>query len=305
MFVAAARVELHVHGSQSLKQKRGVISSIKKRVRNEFNVSVAEVGGQDTWQVAVLGLAAVSEEAQDARVRLERQDAKASLPREALYWHYPHYSNQVSKPGAAIRAGEWKLIEFYEDGRRELFNVGKNAGEGQNMIADQPAIAKELGDKLDAWRKEVGAQMMTENPNYTPGPQDKQGVITLHARHASVHGIMLRYEPLPHKDTLGYWVRADDWASFEFTVTTPGKFEIEALQGCGKGSGGSEVNFGVGEQVVKMVVEDTGHFQNFKPRVIGQITIEKAGRYTLTVKPQKKPGVAVMDLRAVTLKPVK
>jgi uncharacterized protein YlxP (DUF503 family) len=72
MFVAAARVELHVHGSQSLKQKRGVISSIKQRVRNEFNVSIAEVGGQDTWQVAVLGLAAVSEEAQEARVRLER-----------------------------------------------------------------------------------------------------------------------------------------------------------------------------------------------------------------------------------------
>lgn len=72
MFVAAARVELHVHGSQSLKQKRGVLSSIKQRVRNEFNVSIAEVGGQDTWQVAVLGLAAVSEEAQDARVRLER-----------------------------------------------------------------------------------------------------------------------------------------------------------------------------------------------------------------------------------------
>ena len=72
MFVAAARVELHVHGSQSLKQKRGVLQSIKQRVRNEFNVSVAEVGGQDTWQVAVLGLAAVSEEAQDARVRLEK-----------------------------------------------------------------------------------------------------------------------------------------------------------------------------------------------------------------------------------------
>jgi uncharacterized protein YlxP (DUF503 family) len=72
MFVAAARVELHVHGSQSLKQKRGVLNSIKQRVRNEFNVSIAEVGGQDTWQLAVLGLAAVSEEAQDARVRLER-----------------------------------------------------------------------------------------------------------------------------------------------------------------------------------------------------------------------------------------
>lgn len=72
MFVAAARVTLHVHGAQSLKQKRGVLNSIKQRVRNEFNVSIAEVGGQDTWQVAVLGLAAVSEDAQDARVRLER-----------------------------------------------------------------------------------------------------------------------------------------------------------------------------------------------------------------------------------------
>ncbi|MBM4383951.1 MAG: DUF503 domain-containing protein [Deltaproteobacteria bacterium] len=72
MFVAAARVEVHVHGSQSLKQKRGVINSIKQRVRNEFNVSIAEVGGQDTWQIAVLGMAAVSEEAQDARVRLEK-----------------------------------------------------------------------------------------------------------------------------------------------------------------------------------------------------------------------------------------
>jgi len=72
VFVAAARVEIHVHGSQSLKQKRGVVSSIKQRVRNKFNVSIAEVGGQDTWQIAVLGMAAVSEEAQDARVRLEK-----------------------------------------------------------------------------------------------------------------------------------------------------------------------------------------------------------------------------------------
>jgi len=71
VFVAAGRVELHVHGSQSLKAKRGVVSSIKQRVRNKFNVSIAEVGGQDTWQVAVIGLAAVSEEGQDARRRVE------------------------------------------------------------------------------------------------------------------------------------------------------------------------------------------------------------------------------------------
>ncbi len=71
MVVAAARVELHVHGSHSLKEKRGVVQSIKQRVRNRFNVAVAEVGGQETWQIAVIGLATVSEEGQDARLRLE------------------------------------------------------------------------------------------------------------------------------------------------------------------------------------------------------------------------------------------
>jgi hypothetical protein len=72
MFVAAATVELHIESAQSLKAKRGVVQAIKRRVRNKFNVSIAEVGGQDTWQVAVLGLAAVSEEGQEARVRLEQ-----------------------------------------------------------------------------------------------------------------------------------------------------------------------------------------------------------------------------------------
>lgn len=58
MIVGAALIELHVHGSHSLKQKRGVVRSIVSRVRQRFNVSVAEVGGQDTWQRAVLGVAA-------------------------------------------------------------------------------------------------------------------------------------------------------------------------------------------------------------------------------------------------------
>ncbi len=72
MVVGAARVELRVHGSQSLKQKRGVVRSISQRVRNRFNLSVAEVGGQGTWQIAVLGLATAANEAETARRRLEK-----------------------------------------------------------------------------------------------------------------------------------------------------------------------------------------------------------------------------------------
>jgi uncharacterized protein YlxP (DUF503 family) len=72
MVVGAMEVELHVHASRSLKEKRSVIRSIVSRVKNEFNVAVAEVGGQDTWQWAVLGMAAVGHDATSVRAILER-----------------------------------------------------------------------------------------------------------------------------------------------------------------------------------------------------------------------------------------
>jgi uncharacterized protein YlxP (DUF503 family) len=72
MIVGAALVEIHVHGSQSLKQKRGVVRSIVGRVRNRFNLAVAEVGGQDTWQRATLGMAAAGMDGGSVRGVLDR-----------------------------------------------------------------------------------------------------------------------------------------------------------------------------------------------------------------------------------------
>jgi arylsulfatase A-like enzyme len=228
-----------------------------------------------------------------------RGDKKEPRP---IYWHYPHYANQGSRPSAAIRSGEWKLIEFYETGRKELFNVVKDVSESQNQSEKEPEIVKDLAAKLEAWRKEVNAQMPSANPNYLPNPQAKDGTISIHARTAQVYGTQLRYEPLPHKMTLGFWTRQEDYATFEFTVSKPGKFTVEILQGCGKGSGGSEVEFTFGDQKLTTKVEDTGGFQNFKAREIGMVELKKEGRHTLTVKAKTKPGVAVMDLRSVTLK---
>lgn len=222
--------------------------------------------------------------------------------REALYWHYPHYANQRSRPGGAVRAGNWKLIEFYEDNRRELFDLSKSVGEHRNLAAEQPDVVKRLASRLDAWRKEVGAKMPRPNPDYVPNPQDAKGVVTLHANSARVHGTQLRYEPLPHKFTLGYWTEIGDHASWELTLTKPGTFAVEVLQGCGKGQGGSVVEVAVGEQSLRFTVEDTGGFQNFQPRVIGTLTIDKAGRHTLTVRPRSKAKAAVMDLRQVVLR---
>ena len=72
MVVGVALVEIHVHDSQSLKAKRGVVRSIAARVRQRFNCAVAEVGGQGTWQRAVLALSAVGNARAEVRRVLER-----------------------------------------------------------------------------------------------------------------------------------------------------------------------------------------------------------------------------------------
>jgi arylsulfatase A len=90
------------------------------------------------------------------------------LRREALYWHYPHYSNQGGVPGGAIRRGDFKLIEFYEDGHLELYNLKQDVGEHHNLAAQQPDRAKELHRMLDNWRHSVNAVMPKPNPKYDP-----------------------------------------------------------------------------------------------------------------------------------------
>ncbi|WP_422926475.1 sulfatase-like hydrolase/transferase [Singulisphaera sp. PoT] len=227
-----------------------------------------------------------------------------ALKPRPLYWHYPHYSNQGGRPGGAIRVGKWKLIEFYETGRRELFDLERDPGESTNLSDVSPERVEELGSQLKAWRDGVKAQTPAPNPDYSPNRQKDDGNIVLPASTAEIHGIMLRYEPLPHKNTLGYWVRADDWASWEFDAIRPGDYELEALVGCGTGSGGSSVEFRLGDQVLKLTVPETGGFQKFQSQNIGRLSIPKAGRYQLEVRAIAKPGVAVMDLRTVRLRPI-
>jgi hypothetical protein len=133
-------------------------------------------------------------------------------------------------------------------------------------------------------------------------PQSADGSILLHAKEAIVHGTALRYEPQPSKNTVGYWTRPTDWVRWEFSVTKPAMYSVQILQGCGKGSGGSEMDLEVDGQVLSFTVQDTRSFQNFVLRDIGKVTLAE-GKHTLTVKPRKKQGVAIMDLRQVTLKP--
>jgi arylsulfatase A-like enzyme len=85
-----------------------------------------------------------------------------------LYWHYPHYGNQGGMPGGAIRDGRWKLIEWYEDGTLELYDLVNDPSETKD-VADQHAdIAERLRQRLNDWRRTIGARMPTQNPSYKP-----------------------------------------------------------------------------------------------------------------------------------------
>ena len=94
------------------------------------------------------------------------------IEREAIYWHFPHYHGSGSKPGGAVRAGDWKLIEFFEDGRLELYNLGEDLSETRNLAGSHPEKAIELKELLDSWRTEVGAKMPWPNPAYTEDSSD-------------------------------------------------------------------------------------------------------------------------------------
>ncbi len=254
----------------------------------------------------VLGLCGVKSE-----VKFDGRDLAPLLGggeleyKPTFYWHYPHYANQGSRPGGAVRYEQWKYIEYYDRERRELFDLSKDVSESRNLAAEKPDVVTELAKKLADWRKDVGAKMPTPNSDYKPNPQAADGTITLRGLFGDAHGVQLRFEPLPHKNTFGFWTVKDDYLTWEFEVTTPGTFAVELTQGCGKGSGGAEVELSVGESKTTHTVKDTGGFQAFEKIAAGTLTIEKAGRHTLTVRAKTKPGAAVMDLRQVVLTPVK
>ncbi len=88
-----------------------------------------------------------------------------SLRRDALFWHYPHYSNQGGFPGGAIRVGSDKLIERFEDGRVHLYDLGRDPGERDDLAARQPARAAELRDRLHGWYQDVGARFLEAHPD--------------------------------------------------------------------------------------------------------------------------------------------
>jgi arylsulfatase A-like enzyme len=98
-----------------------------------------------------------------------------ALDREALYWHYPHYHPGGATPHSAIRAGEWRLVHFYEDGHDELYDLATDPGEATNLAAARPEKTADLRARLDRWLADVDGQMPTPNPDADPSRDRPRG----------------------------------------------------------------------------------------------------------------------------------
>ncbi len=133
--------------------------------------------------------------------------------------------------------------------------------------------------------------------------QAADGSITLPAAEAVVHGQTARYESGHGKDNIGFWTNPKDQVSWEFAVKKPGAFQVFVTYACEQGAGGSTFTVAVGDQKVSGKVEETGSWTQFVEKRLGELRLPGAGRFTLTVAPENMPRGAVMNLKAVTLKP--
>lgn len=131
-------------------------------------VSDVPVIGMDFYPtiLEMAGLPLKPDEHRDGVSLLPVLKQTGALEKRSLFWHYPHYHRTL--PYGAVRNGDWKLIEFFEDGSLELYNLKDDPAETTNLAAKHPNQAQRLLEEMRDWRKIVDAQMMKKNPAYDP-----------------------------------------------------------------------------------------------------------------------------------------
>jgi acetyl esterase/lipase len=223
------------------------------------------------------GEAAIQEFADRIEVQLTTKPADGKLKIPAYYNPLvrAHWKGTTQEVGMTPLTDAWEL------------QIGKDAAVGATIEIET------VGRPLKVNR--IVSDAISGAANAT---------ISLPAHRAETFGQLLRYEPQPHKNTVGYWANADDHCEWKFYAESGGTYQVTIWQGCGAGQGGSTVRLSVKDSSLKFTVEDTGHFQNFRKREIGSLTLAGPGVYTLAVTAEHKAKGAVMDVRKIELVPV-
>ena len=237
----------------------------------------------------------------DEPQRFEAADADgvtATRDADTLYLRIdPGVESPISIPrlAAPLRAMHWEGNDSTEG-----FALSPEQQTWKIGWKDRPQGASTLVLKLDA-RPLLMSEVM-------PIQAKADGSFYLPAHLASVTGEKVRYEPQPYKNTLGYWTGKKDSVTWTIRLDKPGRYNVSILQGCGKGQGGSKavIRFvrpraDADETTIGFEVLETGHFQNFQWRHLGEIKLAEAAVIEVTVQPDQIKKNALMDVRAVHL----
>ena len=199
---------------------------------------------------------------------------------------------EIPRLCASIRSLRWKdrpdhALEFVPEPQRWRFSW--------KTVPSFPPVIEVDFDGLPV--------LPSESPVATP---NGDGSVMLHAYQAETYGEKLRFEPQPHKNTVGYWTVPTDYAVWQLDIDQPGVFAVSLLQGCGSGQGGSEALLTLrhDDQVhaeLTFRTVDTGHFQNFRWIHAGTVQIPEAGRCQLRIEPKRIARAALIDVRAIHL----
>ena len=165
-----------------------------------------------------------------------------------------------------------------------------------NLVVTVPRKAPDVIDTVIVLEMEAEAAVI---------PQSKDGSVNLKARDAVVRGTNARYESGGGKDNIGFWTNSADYVIWRFNANKTGTFNAEVTFACAPGTSGSEYTLSVAKQELTGKVKDTGGWTSFVTEKLGTLKITRPGTYTLSVKPKTMPRSAVMNLKSVTLVPIK
>ena len=230
----------------------------------------------------------------DALGQAQSWDYNASRP--GKYWVELVYALAKGKSTAVPNISSYRIqTQLDVTGAANRF---RNVSLGKIYFVEPGKQKLELKFRGDMPR--VRALILRPAPEGEPIGQALDRSVLLHARDVTLHSTKVQYETKPHKNTVGYWVNVSDQVHWDFTVTSGGRFNVEIHQGCGKGHGGSLVALEVAGQTLQFTVKDTGHFQNFVQRKVGTVSLAK-GEHRFWIRPIKKAGGAIMDVRRIRL----
>lgn len=215
------------------------------------------------------------------------------------------YESSRPKLGVQLKVGDEAILKGYAPRTNPL-------SQGDPMVLGAVYLPKSgdypvtllTGDQSNVPAFNVKGIHFRPAPESEPHGQSIDGTIELLAKTATTYAETLRYEPKPEKNCLGYWKEKEDWAEWVFDVSDPGKFDVLLSYGSGNPEAGSRAAVLLNEHVLEFDVENTGGFQNWKERKLGTVELKTKGANKLAIVPVALKGNALMDVRAVLLKPV-